>query len=106
MTAARVAAAPMSEASTMAPLRILYMYRPTKSAMGMVRAMVKVPQDEPGTTCTQPAGRRTVPPAPGASSEAPAGSRTRDDPGPPDAAPPPAEPPGRPGGRDAPGAGR
>ena len=29
------------------------MYRPTNSAIGMVQAMVKVPQELPGTICVQ-----------------------------------------------------
>src|SRR4051794_41859378 len=45
----------MSDASTTRPFRILYMYRPTNSAIGMVQAMVNVPQDEPGTSRTAPA---------------------------------------------------
>ncbi len=32
------------------------MYKPTNRAMGMVQAMVKMPHDEPGTSCTQPSG--------------------------------------------------
>ena len=30
------------------------MYRPTNSAIGIVQAMVKVPQELPGISCTQP----------------------------------------------------
>ncbi len=52
--AARVRAAPMSDASTTFPGRILYMYRPTNKAMGIVQAMVNVPQYEPGTRRTAP----------------------------------------------------
>src|SRR5262249_42977972 len=80
-TAPSVARAPSSDASTTAPLRILYMYRPTNSAMGMVQAMVKVPQELPGTTWTQPGGNVTAPFAPGARGPASAGRRTWNDSG-------------------------
>ena len=48
----------MIDASTVRPGRILYMYRPTNSAIGIVQAMVNVPHDEPGTSRTAPAGQR------------------------------------------------
>src|SRR6478736_1759041 len=51
-----VAAAPISEASRILPLRSLYMYSPTKSAIGIVQAIVNVPQELPGTSCVTPAG--------------------------------------------------
>ena len=47
----------MIDASITRPGRILYMYRPTNSAIGIVQAMVNVPQEEPGTRRTAPAGR-------------------------------------------------
>ena len=40
----------MIEASTTFPLRRRYMYQPTKRAIGIVQAIVKVPHDEPGTS--------------------------------------------------------
>ncbi len=40
------------------------MYSPTNRAIGMVQAMVNVPHELPGTTCTQPAGSSTVCPVP------------------------------------------
>src|SRR5262249_46523361 len=43
---------PMIEASATLPLRILYIHRPTNSAMGIVQAMVKVPQELPGMSWT------------------------------------------------------
>src|SRR5271165_5394289 len=49
--AASTPTAPMSDASTTRPLRILYIHNPTNNAMGMVHAMVKVPQELPGTIC-------------------------------------------------------
>src|SRR5262245_19974983 len=58
--AANVARAPISDAWTTAPGRMRYMYRPTNRAVGMVQAMVSVPQELPGTTWTQPAGSVTV----------------------------------------------
>ena len=57
--AASVAAAPISDASTTCPLRILYMYRPIKSAIGTVQAIVNVPQELPATNCFAPAGSVT-----------------------------------------------
>src|SRR5437879_10634950 len=78
--AARTPAAPISDASRTRPLRMRYMYRPTNRAMGMVQAMVKVPQDEPGTTWAQPAGRRTAP-APAVRGPVSAGARTWNDSG-------------------------
>ena len=52
--AANVAAAPISEASTTRPLRMRYMYSPTNSAIGIVQAIVNVPQELPGTCCLTP----------------------------------------------------
>src|SRR5262245_38323250 len=49
IVAASTSAAPISDASTTLPLRILYMYRATKSAIGIVQAMLNMPHDEPGT---------------------------------------------------------
>ena len=40
-----------------APLRMRYIHRPTNRAIGIVQAMVNVPQELPGTTWTHPAGR-------------------------------------------------
>src|SRR5262249_9441874 len=76
ITAASVARAPISDASTTRPLRILYMYSPTNSAIGMVQAMVNVPQLLPGTTCTLPGGRATTVPGHGTSRAAVSGSCT------------------------------
>src|SRR6266849_10938481 len=59
--AATTPTAPIRDASTTCPRRILYMYRPTKKAIGMVQAMVNVPQDDPGTTCLHLAGSVTTP---------------------------------------------
>src|SRR5579883_1176675 len=56
-TAARISAPPMSDASTTRPGRRRYMYSPTRSATGIVQAMVNVPQELPGTSWTEPAGR-------------------------------------------------
>ena len=39
------------------PLRRRYMYQPTKSAMGIVQAMVKVPHELPGTSRRACSGR-------------------------------------------------
>src|SRR5439155_25781860 len=61
--ATSVSAPPMSDASTIRPLRILYMYRPTNRAMGMVQAIVNVPHDEPGTRRTAPGGNLAALPA-------------------------------------------
>ncbi len=47
--AASTAAAPIAEASTTRPLRILYIYNPTTSAIGTVQAMVNVPHELPAT---------------------------------------------------------
>src|SRR5215217_6327334 len=47
---------PMIEASTTWPGRILYMYRPTSNAIGIVQAIVKVPQELPGTRRTELGG--------------------------------------------------
>src|SRR5262249_45378440 len=47
--AASTAAAPRSDASRILPLRRRYMYQPTKRAIGIVQAMVNVPQELPGT---------------------------------------------------------
>src|SRR4051812_45651595 len=54
--ASSVSSPPTIEASTTFPGRILYIHKPTSSAMGIVQAMVKVPQDEPGTRRTAPTG--------------------------------------------------
>src|SRR5690242_11838380 len=48
-TAPSVRLAPMMEASTVFPGRNLYIHRPTSRAIGIVQAIVKVPQEEPGT---------------------------------------------------------
>ena len=55
-TAVSVSAAPINEACTTAPGRIRYMYSPTKSAIGIVQAIVNVPHEEPGTSTSQPSG--------------------------------------------------
>src|SRR4051812_30933301 len=52
-----VSTAPMRDASTTCPGRILYMYRPTNSAIGIVSAMVNVPHELPGTTRTASGGK-------------------------------------------------
>lgn len=59
---ASVAAAPMREASKIFPRRSLYMYKPTNNAMGIVQAIVKVPQELPGTACLMPEGRTSLSP--------------------------------------------
>ena len=46
----------MIEASSVLPGRSLNMYRPMNNAMGMVQAIVNVPQEEPGTTRTASLG--------------------------------------------------
>ena len=48
--AASTAAAPRSDASRILPLRKRYMYQPTKSAIGIVQAIVNVPHELPGTS--------------------------------------------------------
>src|SRR3954453_19262101 len=48
--AASTPAAPTTEASTTRPLRNLYMYQPTNSAIGIVQAIVNVPHELPGTS--------------------------------------------------------
>ncbi len=68
---ASTSTAPMAEASTTRPLRILYMYRPISSAIGTVHAMVKVPQELPGTACVTPSGSVIARSAPGRSGESP-----------------------------------
>src|SRR3954447_12607044 len=55
--AASTATAPTSEASTTFPLRKRYMYQPTNRAIGMVQAIVNVPQELPGTSRLAPSGR-------------------------------------------------
>src|SRR4051794_18331588 len=55
-TAPSVNAAPTIDASTTLPGRSRYIHRPTSRAMGIVQAIVNVPQDEPGTRRTDPAG--------------------------------------------------
>src|SRR6266576_3091168 len=52
----RVRTPPMIDASTTCPGRILYIHNPTSSAIGIVQAMVNVPQCDPGTSRTDPAG--------------------------------------------------
>ena len=54
---ASTAKAPISDASTTLPLRILYIQSPTKSAMGTVQAIVKTPQELPGIRRRAPSGR-------------------------------------------------
>ena len=56
-TAASVSTPPMSDASTTFPGRTRYIHSPTSRAIGMVAAMVNVPHELPGITCTLPAGR-------------------------------------------------
>ena len=51
----------MTDASTTRPLRILYMYSPTNSAIGIVQAMVNVPHELPGIACRTPSGSRMTP---------------------------------------------
>src|SRR5476651_435441 len=51
MVAAKTPTPPMRDASTTWPLRILYIHRPTNRAIGMVQAIVNVPQELPGTSC-------------------------------------------------------
>jgi hypothetical protein len=46
----------MIEASTTFPFRNRYMYQPTSSAIGIVQAIVNVPQELPGTSRLAPAG--------------------------------------------------
>src|SRR5713226_4053134 len=60
ITAARTARTPISVASPILPLRIRYIQRPMKSPMGMVQAIVKVPQELPGTNSRAPFGKVTV----------------------------------------------
>src|SRR3954471_10203308 len=55
-TAPSVRAAPTIDASTTLPGRRRYIHRPTSRAMGIVQAMVNVPQDEPETRRTAPGG--------------------------------------------------
>src|SRR3954470_13962671 len=55
--AAGTATAPTSGASTTSPLRKRYMYQPTNRAIGMVQAIVNVPQELPGTSRLAPSGR-------------------------------------------------
>src|ERR1019366_2007037 len=52
---------PMADASTTRPLRKRYIQKLTNSAIGIVQAMVKVPQELPGMTCTQPSPNVTFP---------------------------------------------
>ena len=47
----------MSDASRIFPLRKRYMYQPTKSAIGIVQAIVNVPHELPGTSRTASSGR-------------------------------------------------
>ena len=47
----------MIDASTTRPGRMLYIHKPTNRAIGMVQAMVNVPQEEPGTVCEHPDGK-------------------------------------------------
>src|SRR6516164_6881402 len=54
--AASTATAPMIDASTTLPLRSRYMYRPTNRAIGIVQAIVNVPQELPGMTTRAPSG--------------------------------------------------
>src|SRR5260370_40066309 len=61
--AASTPAPPMSDASTTRPLRILYIHRPTKSAMGIVHAIVNVPHELPGTTWTALSGTLKIVPS-------------------------------------------
>ena len=56
--AANVAAAPISDASTTRPLRILYMYKPINSAIGTVQAIVNVPHELPGHELLGPGRQR------------------------------------------------
>src|SRR6476469_438013 len=56
--AKRTPTAPMADASTTRPLRNLYIQKLTKSAIGIVQAMVKVPHELPGSTWTLPDARR------------------------------------------------
>src|SRR3954452_24109075 len=60
--AASTAAAPITDASTVFPGRNLDMYQPTNSAIGIVQAIVNVPQELPGTSRLASFGR-TQPPA-------------------------------------------
>ena len=48
--AASTAAAPIKDASTTRPLRSRYMYQPTNKAIGIVHAIVNMPQELPGIT--------------------------------------------------------
>src|SRR3989442_862015 len=57
MTAATTATTPNAEAAaTPPPLRTLVMYHPMTRPIGIVQAMVKVPQELPGTSSCDPAG--------------------------------------------------
>src|SRR5262249_5787779 len=79
-TAPSVSAPPITEASITCPLRMRYIQRPTKSAMGIVQAMVNVPQLLPGMTWTLPLGNVMVTGAsagPGPISPLGTGTRTR-----------------------------
>src|SRR4051794_7816876 len=48
--AAKVRAPPIRDASSTLPGRSLYIHNPTRSAMGIVQAIVNVPHELPGTT--------------------------------------------------------
>src|SRR5687768_4816728 len=61
--ATSVNAPPIRDASMTRPLRILYMYSPTNSAIGIVQAIVNVPHAEPGTRRTAPGGSAALPSA-------------------------------------------
>src|SRR3954453_8366256 len=61
--AASTPAAPTSDASTTFPLRNRYMYQPTNRAIGIVQAIVNVPQELPGTSRLAPSGRTKPPPS-------------------------------------------
>src|SRR5438270_827852 len=50
----------MTDASTTWPGRILYMYSPTNSAIGMVQAIVNVPHGLPGIARTPSLGKVVV----------------------------------------------
>ena len=54
-------AAPISDASVTRPGRMRYIHRLTSSAIGIVQAMVNVPQALPGMICCVFSGSVTVP---------------------------------------------
>src|SRR3954470_20776961 len=56
-----VSTPPITDASTTWPGRSLYMYSPTNSAIGIVQAIVNVPQELPGTRRTAPGGMAARP---------------------------------------------